>query len=65
MLCNKTSRFDVAIAAVRGAAKFNDKVAVDVHETISLIRHMAQKEREYIYKSGKGERESQSLAAEH
>ncbi|KAG6919201.1 hypothetical protein DXG01_008499 [Tephrocybe rancida] len=54
MLCNHTSRFDVAMAAIRGGAHFNERVAVDAHEIISFIKHLAQKEREYIYKHGKG-----------
>jgi xylulose-5-phosphate/fructose-6-phosphate phosphoketolase len=54
MLCNHTSRFDVAIAAVRGGASFNPKVAITAHEAESYFKHMAQKEREYIYKNGKG-----------
>lgn len=54
MLCNHTSRFDVAIAAIRGGAEFNKRVAVDAHEVVSYIKHLAQKEREYILKHGKG-----------
>ncbi|KAG6902831.1 hypothetical protein C0995_010716 [Termitomyces sp. Mi166 len=53
MLCNHTSRFDVAIAAVRGGAQFNKRVAVDAHEVVSYLKHLVQKEREYIYKHGK------------
>jgi xylulose-5-phosphate/fructose-6-phosphate phosphoketolase len=55
MLCNRTSRFDVAIAAIRGGAEFNPKIAISAHELESSIKHMAQKEREYIYKNGQGE----------
>ena len=54
MLCNHTSRFDVAIAAIRGGAAHNPKVALAAHEAESYIKHMAKKEREYIYKTGKG-----------
>ena len=54
MLCNHTSRFDVAIAAIRGGALHNPKVAVAAHEAESYIKHMAQKEKDYIYKHGKG-----------
>ncbi|KAG6837387.1 hypothetical protein H0H93_010546 [Arthromyces matolae] len=53
MLANHTSRYDVAIAAIRGGGHFNKRVAVDAHEVVSHIKHMAQKEREYIYKHGK------------
>jgi len=54
MLANHTSRFDVAIAAIRGGAHVNPRVAVDAHEKESYIKHMAQKERHYIYRHGKG-----------
>ncbi|KAF9466555.1 phosphoketolase [Collybia nuda] len=53
MLCNHTSRFDVAIAAIRGGALHNPKVAVSAHEHESYIKHLAQKERTYIYANGK------------
>ncbi|RDB26054.1 putative phosphoketolase [Hypsizygus marmoreus] len=53
MLCNHTSRFDVAIAAIRGGARFNPRVAVEAHEKESYIKHLAQKERDYIYANGK------------
>jgi len=52
MLCNRTSRFDVAIAAIHGGAEFNPKIAISAHELESSIKHMARKEREYIYKNG-------------
>jgi xylulose-5-phosphate/fructose-6-phosphate phosphoketolase len=54
MLCNSTSRFDVATAAIRGGALHNPKVGVSAHEQESYIKHLAQKEREYIYANGKG-----------
>lgn len=54
MLCNHTSRYDVAAAAIRGGALSNPKVAVSAHEHESFIAHLAQKEREYIYANGKG-----------
>jgi xylulose-5-phosphate/fructose-6-phosphate phosphoketolase len=54
MLCNNTSRFDVAAAAVRGGALHNPQVAVDSHTLASYIKHLAQKERDYIYANGKG-----------
>jgi xylulose-5-phosphate/fructose-6-phosphate phosphoketolase len=63
MLCNKTSRFDVAIAAIRGGARVNPKVAVEAHELAAYVRHLAQKEREYILENGKGE--SQALESMH
>ena len=54
MLCNRTSRYHVAAAAIRGGALFNPKVAVDSHEMSSYVMHLAEKEREYIYANGKG-----------
>ena len=54
MLCNKTSRYDVASIAVRGGAMVNPKVAVDAHILESRFKHLAQKDREYIYTEGRG-----------
>jgi len=54
MLCNHTSRFHVAAAAIRGGALVNPKVAVDAHELMSYVLHLAEKERGYIYANGKG-----------
>ncbi|KAJ7671559.1 phosphoketolase [Mycena polygramma] len=53
MLCNHTSRYDVAVAAIRGGALSNPKVAVNAHEHESYIKHLAQKERDYIMANGK------------
>ncbi|KAJ7638132.1 XFP N-terminal domain-containing protein [Mycena rosella] len=53
MLCNHTSRYDVAAAAIRGGARSNPKLAVTAHERESYIKHLASKEREYIYANGK------------
>ncbi|KAK7032816.1 putative phosphoketolase [Favolaschia claudopus] len=53
MLCNHTSRFDVAAAAIRGGALSNPKVAVNAHGHESFIKHLAVKERDYIYRHGK------------
>ncbi|KAF7799807.1 hypothetical protein EIP86_011049 [Pleurotus ostreatoroseus] len=52
MLQNHTSRYHVAEAAVRGAALKNEKVEIVSHEVISEIKHMAEKDKEYIYKNG-------------
>ena len=49
-----------AEAAVRGAARFNDRVQVRSHELISELKHMAEKDKEYIYKAGAGMRHSNS-----
>ena len=54
MLCNHTSRYHVAAAAVRGGALHNPTVAVDSHALGSYIMHLAQKDREYIFANGKG-----------
>lgn len=55
MLANHTSRFHVATAAVRAAALRNEAVAVDAHKLEAQLKHMAEKERQYIYATGKGE----------
>jgi xylulose-5-phosphate/fructose-6-phosphate phosphoketolase len=54
MLANHTSRYDVAIAAIRGGAQTNPKVAAQAHELCSQFEHLAMKDREYIYANGKG-----------
>ena len=54
MLLNHTSRYHVAESAIRGAAKFNEHIQVRSHELISEIKHMAEKDREIIYKNGAG-----------
>ncbi|KAJ7510452.1 phosphoketolase [Mycena galericulata] len=53
MLCNHTSRYDVAAAAIRGGALSNAKVAVSAHQLESYMKHLAAKERDYIYANGK------------
>jgi len=53
MICNRTDRFSVAINAIRGGAQFNSKVAVYSHQTCSYLRHLMQKEKEYILANGK------------
>jgi xylulose-5-phosphate/fructose-6-phosphate phosphoketolase len=55
MLQNHTSRYHVAEAAVRGASKFNERVQVRSHELISAFRHLAEKDKSYIYENGAGE----------
>ena len=54
MLCNHTSRYDVAIAAIQGGALHNSKVAVSAHQTVSYLKHIAQKDKEYILANGQG-----------
>ncbi|GJE94524.1 phosphoketolase family protein [Phanerochaete sordida] len=52
MLQNHTSRYHVAESAVRGGSLFNERVQVRSHEIISELRHLAQKDKEYIYEHG-------------
>ncbi|TFK49509.1 D-xylulose 5-phosphate/D-fructose 6-phosphate phosphoketolase [Heliocybe sulcata] len=52
MLCNRTSRYHVAAAAIRGAALHNAKVSIDAHEKTSYLMHLAQKDKAYIYEHG-------------
>ncbi|KAI0346138.1 D-xylulose 5-phosphate/D-fructose 6-phosphate phosphoketolase [Trametopsis cervina] len=52
MLQNSTSRYDVAQAAVRGGALNNPDVEVLSHQIISELKHMKEKDSEYIYKHG-------------
>jgi xylulose-5-phosphate/fructose-6-phosphate phosphoketolase len=55
MLANKTSRFDVARAAVKGASKRNERVRIREQElTMELAQNMADT-RKYILANRKGE----------
>ncbi|KAK3059784.1 hypothetical protein LTS18_010072, partial [Coniosporium uncinatum] len=53
MLQNKVSRYDVAEHALRGAAKTNDKVKVELQNTVSELQHRSQKLKEYVVEYGK------------
>ncbi|TFK75126.1 phosphoketolase [Pluteus cervinus] len=53
MLCNHTSRYDIACSAIRGAARSNPHVMKDAHVKESLMKHMARKERDEIYATGR------------
>jgi len=53
MLCNHTSRYDVAIAALWGGAKWNPTVASVAAEHAAYLLHLAQKDKEYILQNGK------------
>lgn len=53
MLANHVSRFHVATAALRVAAPRNSSVAVDAHKLEAQLKHMAEKEKQYIYATGK------------
>jgi len=52
MLCNRVSRYHVATDAVRAAALYNAKVTILAHEMASYIMHLAEKDKEYIYREG-------------
>lgn len=53
MLRNRVSRFDVAEAGVKGAAKRNERVRLDLHELTSRLRHEKEKASQYIWRTGK------------
>lgn len=48
MLLNQTSRYHVAMHAVRGAAKSNPKVNLKLHELVSEFDGMVKRTQEYI-----------------
>ncbi|PFH53195.1 hypothetical protein AMATHDRAFT_188435 [Amanita thiersii Skay4041] len=48
MLSNQTSRYDVAVAALRGSVSSNPRVAVDAHGLISYFKHRVQVDKRYI-----------------
>lgn len=54
MLCNNVSRYHMAATAVRAGAFHNTKVATEAHEIASHIMHLAVKDKEYIYREGRG-----------
>jgi xylulose-5-phosphate/fructose-6-phosphate phosphoketolase len=54
MLCNHTSRYHVAAAAIRAGALFNTKVSTGAHADAAYIMHMAAKDKEYIFAHGVG-----------
>jgi len=53
MLRNGVSRFHVMEAAVKGAAKHNEKVALDMTSVLGEIRHQVSKVQDYIMATGK------------
>jgi xylulose-5-phosphate/fructose-6-phosphate phosphoketolase len=53
MIANDTDRYTIAIDAIKGGAKVNDTVCAYAHEKCSLLKHLRQKERDYIYLHGK------------
>ena len=54
MLCNRTSRYHVASAAIRAGAQCNPKVALEAQEKATYVMHLAQKDKDYILANGKG-----------
>ncbi|KAG2147595.1 XFP N-terminal domain-containing protein [Suillus clintonianus] len=52
MLCNHTSRYHVAAAAIRAGALFSTKVSTEAHAEAAYIMHMAAKDKEYIFAHG-------------
>nr|GAT55270.1 phosphoketolase [Mycena chlorophos] len=53
MLANHTSRYDAAAYAIRGAALWNPTVAANAHQLESYVKHLAVKDKEFIYSNGK------------
>jgi xylulose-5-phosphate/fructose-6-phosphate phosphoketolase len=54
MLLNETSRFHVAIKAVEGGAKKNEKVRLKMHELVSELRSDMVDTRRYIMEKKAG-----------
>jgi xylulose-5-phosphate/fructose-6-phosphate phosphoketolase len=48
MLLNGTSRFDVAIQAVKGATRRNDRVRLQLHEVVSGLDELIKKTRKFV-----------------
>lgn len=53
MIRNRVSRYHVAEAAIRGGSVNNDRIRLEMHKTISGIRHDLTKLQEGIMKTGK------------
>lgn len=54
MLRNCVSRYHVCEAAIKGGAKFNKKVKLDMVSSLGEIRHQVKKVQEYIMEHSKG-----------
>lgn len=54
MLLNHVSRYHVAMEAVRGAARFNEKVSTKLMELVGELQHNIKKHQEYILKHKDG-----------
>ena len=59
MLLNETSRFHVAIRAITGAAKRNEKVRMRLHELTSELMGEIRQTQEFIVKNKTGKQTSQ------
>lgn len=55
MLRNRVSRYHVAEAAIRGASVCNERVRLDMHETLATLSHDLVKTQQFIMKTGRGE----------
>ena len=53
MLRNNVSRYHVVEAAVKGAAKHNPKVEIDMTTLLGEVRHQIKKVHDYIMETGK------------
>jgi xylulose-5-phosphate/fructose-6-phosphate phosphoketolase len=53
MLRNNVSRYHVMAAAIRGAAKHNEKIELDMNSLLAETKHQVQKVQEYIMETGK------------
>jgi xylulose-5-phosphate/fructose-6-phosphate phosphoketolase len=52
LLRNCVSRYDVMEAAIRGGAKHNKRVALELSEHVAMIKHQVRKAREFILEKG-------------
>jgi xylulose-5-phosphate/fructose-6-phosphate phosphoketolase len=53
MLRNNVSRYHVVAAAIKGAAKHNKKVELDMTTLLSEVKHQVKKVHDYIMETGK------------
>lgn len=54
MLLNRTSRYDVAIQAVKGAARRNDRVRLQLHELVSELNGLIKETQKFIVEKKTG-----------
>ena len=54
MIRNRVSRYHVAEAAIKGAAKRNEKIRLDMHEMLSNLQHDLVKTQQYIMSTSRG-----------